>query len=814
MEEGSIVKTQKEAFEFLSHYIQYSSSYSSSAQSQRYTKPGQQFTQSQDHQVATLLEDPDDRGSRLVYQRPEEIQAYDYEGPMYEVRSDHVDLLVTPNHRMYVRHERDQTNNVSSRYCVQLSEEILGKLRNYKKNADLFEPDRLQAPELVLVEECASALALPRLRWRFCVPKYGIDYPLDHWLTVFGILIAKGTMNTIYTNVVEVAAHTPRVKEALGLAVAAMDIEVVKYDDEDHVDAIWYLHGTTPIGKYLNSCLKGVLDEELPDWVWGLDQEQCRTLIDGIMMGDGHTMTNGTRLYCTSSTKLADHFQRLCLHAGFSCHMGNTKSVTYRLTVVTDQNEPLVNKYKEDDRIVEEWKGKVHCVTVPDGPGVIYVRRNGVPLMEALDSKACAMDGRRGDASPFNGRTVEDIAAELEAHGMERYGNEVMYNPRTGEQIPCSIFVCPTYYQRLKHMVEDKVHCLTGDHDVLTSSRWRPIGQLSMGDSVATLGSDGKLEYSKPLELICYPEYHGRLFHIKDRLTDLLVTEGHRMFVSSSSLCADPRWSLVPVEEIEDHMAVAYKNNVLWGHKPNVDVDVDMMGAFAYSISDHQGGLPEWAWTLSLFQSHVFVLLLSTTNTDKPEFQTNNPHMAEDVSRLAVHAGLSSVQETPTLEGLITIRFYGVNVSEGIVDPSRTVSVTKTGEVGGKGVRVYCMSVPGEVFYVRRNGCAVWTAGLPAKGRARDGGLRLGEMEMECLWAHGAMSFLKERFMECSDNYKVFVCKECGMIAHVNPEKCRYHCKACKNITRFSEVRIPYAGKLLMQEIQTMGIATRFVTDE
>eukprot|EP00798_Chlamydomonas_sp_ICE-L_P028546 gene28546-31707_t len=428
-------------------------------------------------------------------------------------------------------------------------------------------------------------------------------------------------------------------------------------------------------------------------------------------------------------------------------------------------------------------------------------------LMEALNSKACALDGRRGDASPFNGRTVEDIAAELEAHGMERYGNEVMYNPRTGEQIPCSIFVCPTYYQRLKHMVEDKVHCLTGDHDVLTSSGWRTIGQLSMGDSVATLGSDGKLEYSKPLELICYPEYHGRLFHIKDRLTDLLVTEGHRMFVSSSSLCADPRWSLVPVEEIEDHMAVPYKHNVLWGHKPNVDVDVDMMGAFAYSISDHQGGLPEWVWTLSLFQSHVFVLLLSTTNTDKPEFQTNNPHMAEDVSRLAVHAGLSSVQETPTLEGLITIRFYGANVLEGIVDPSRTVSVTETGEVGGKGVRVYSMSVPGEVFYVRRNGCAVWTGNShaangpvvlltrqPAEGRARDGGLRL------------------ERFVECSDNYKVLVCKECGMIAHVNPEK--YHCKACKNITRFSEVRIPYAGKLLMQEIQTMGIATRFVTDE
>ena len=35
--------------------------------------------------------------------------------------------------------------------------------------------------------------------------------------------------------------------------------------------------------------------------------------------------------------------------------------------------------------------------------------------------------------------------------------SQVMYNPRSGEQVPCAVFVCPTYYQRLKHMVKDKV---------------------------------------------------------------------------------------------------------------------------------------------------------------------------------------------------------------------------------------------------------------------------------------------------------------------------------------------------------------------
>ena len=86
---------------------------------------------------------------------------------------------------------------------------------------------------------------------------------------------------------------------------------------------------------------------------------------------------------------------------------------------------------------------------------------NGIllrPNLQALESKAGALSGALGDATPFNGRTVEDIAAELEALGAQRHGDEVMYNPRTGEQVPCAVFLCPTYYQRLKHMVEDKVH--------------------------------------------------------------------------------------------------------------------------------------------------------------------------------------------------------------------------------------------------------------------------------------------------------------------------------------------------------------------
>jgi DNA-directed RNA polymerase II subunit RPB2 len=98
----------------------------------------------------------------------------------------------------------------------------------------------------------------------------------------------------------------------------------------------------------------------------------------------------------------------------------------------------------------------------------------------------------------------------------------------------------------------------------------------------------------------------------------------------------------------------------------------------------------------------------------------------------------------------------------------------------------------------------------PAEGRARDGGLRLGEMEMGCLFCHGTMHFLKERVFDCSDGFRVFSCKQCGRLSNVNPEKDIHECKMCGNATSFSELRMPYAFKLLSQECEAMGIGMRF----
>jgi DNA-directed RNA polymerase II subunit RPB2 len=103
-------------------------------------------------------------------------------------------------------------------------------------------------------------------------------------------------------------------------------------------------------------------------------------------------------------------------------------------------------------------------------------------------------------------------------------------------------------------------------------------------------------------------------------------------------------------------------------------------------------------------------------------------------------------------------------------------------------------------IHARNHGSLQALTRQPVEGRSRDGGLRFGEMERDCMISHGVSRFLTERLFDMSDVFSVIVCTKCGTIPH-----CSDFCNVCEN-NKICRLFIPYACKLLFQELMAMCI--------
>jgi len=111
-------------------------------------------------------------------------------------------------------------------------------------------------------------------------------------------------------------------------------------------------------------------------------------------------------------------------------------------------------------------------------------------------------------------------------------------------------------------------------------------------------------------------------------------------------------------------------------------------------------------------------------------------------------------------------------------------------------------------MHARARGPRATLTRQPTEGRSREGGLRLGEMERDCLIGYGATQLLLERLMISSDAFEVSCCEQCGLMGYGG------WCTHCKSSKHVSKLTIPYAAKLLFQELMSMNIVPKLVLED
>lgn len=495
--------------------------------------------------VATL--DPDNHNLR--YQPVSETYEFEHSGDMYRISSQQVDLYTTMNHKMFIKKRGAKT------YELIPAGKVYKKRVSYKKNATNTNSD-------------------------FDLHMSFMEGKMMTFIKLFGFWIAEGWART-YTRqregrntltsdyIVTICQTKPHTKQWILDVITELGLNYTLHHDKINIY-------NKELCQFLEPLSVGAINKCLPEWVWNLSEEQSQNLITAMVYGDGNFSNSGSMRYYTSSILLRDDVQKLCLHAGWSGNfvraqkertvftirgkVAKANADGWRININRMKNEPTVNhghtKHQGiQDEYIEKFEGRVYCISVPNH--IFYVRRNGKPvwtgnssrhgqkgtigitlrnedmpftaegivpdiivnphalpsrmtiaqLIECISGKTCALDGMRRDATAFDHDPTDEIAKQLESLGYDGTGAETLYSGFTGEPLDAKIFIGPTFYQRLKHMVHDKVH-----------GRAKGAIQILTRQPVEGRSRDGGLRCGE-MERDCMIS-HGASAFLKERLMD------------------------------------------------------------------------------------------------------------------------------------------------------------------------------------------------------------------------------------------------------------------------------------------------------
>jgi len=320
------------------------------------------------------------RSHTLEYDHPEQIIEMHWEGDLLHFYSSKVgiDLLVSPNHKMYV--QSDAGKRAGNSWRFEKAEDVFGKYRLYKKNADSYDK---QGPEFIEI--------------------IGRKVKTEVWLEFLGYYLSEGS-----STITKVDKSKQRYKNYI--------VQIRQRKDLDNLNQMAIALQRVSSGKinirpdgrvivndkdlciYLKETFGGFYDKYIPREVLNhCSREQLRILFDALMLGDGKITPEGQSggdFYSTSSPQLRDDIQELLLKIGYCGDCAKTHSAGqtsvyadghtatasvdgWKIGIRWQSHEPALSTWSNGSAVHEKvpYNGNIYCATVKNH--TMYVRRNG-----------------------------------------------------------------------------------------------------------------------------------------------------------------------------------------------------------------------------------------------------------------------------------------------------------------------------------------------------------------------------------------------------------------------------------------------------
>ena len=345
------------------------------------------------------------RTHQIEYQIPEALVSYSHHRSLVSVRNRAVDVLVTPDHNMYVETIQDFKKNRGFRFV---------KARDLQSRSLVMRTGKWMGADVGLfVLPSATVLGLHGRQGQ--VQETGpLEIRMDQWLRFFGAWLSDGCVSRgegegFGSRTVAISRESPRREELREM----LEQFPVRFADDGHQ---YYVHDKR-LGEYLEQ-FGDASARFVPGFIKGLGSRQIKIFLDWFAKGDATRVTNGSRTFRSPSKRLADDIQELLLKTGrvgvvrSRPREGPRRAVNHRADGPGTQYEVVetkgINTWLDpgDIRAVA-YEGKVYCATVKNH--VMYVRRNGKPLWCGNTSMYWTKD------SPVFDRTLSKMKDKLAA---------------------------------------------------------------------------------------------------------------------------------------------------------------------------------------------------------------------------------------------------------------------------------------------------------------------------------------------------------------------------------------------------------------